>query len=227
MIRAIPVILALVACGERIVELAAEDATTPIDGDDSCVAGATQCTNCVDDDGDNMVDGFDIECSGAIDDDESSFATGVPGDNQGDVRQDCFYDGNGGTGDDGCDVHVCCLLAECPPGLPGPPFDPAVDCVIGDACRAACEPLTPPGCDCFGCCTICDDAGCEDIYVHPAFAPECDASSIHDGAVCPACVKRTECTSGCDAGSPSCETSADCPDVTPYCAAGCCLAVVE
>jgi hypothetical protein len=38
-----------------------------------------QCDNCIDDDGDGLIDGFDPHCIFSLDDDESSFSTGIPG----------------------------------------------------------------------------------------------------------------------------------------------------
>src|SRR5687768_9451430 len=33
-------------------------------GPPNCMAGGTQCSNCIDDDGDGRIDGFDPECTG-------------------------------------------------------------------------------------------------------------------------------------------------------------------
>src|SRR5438045_3952646 len=57
-----------------------------------CVSGGTQCTNCIDDDGDGKVDWLDPECTGPLDNDESSYATGIPGDNVDPCKQDCWFD---------------------------------------------------------------------------------------------------------------------------------------
>ena len=73
----------------------------PFDG--TCTPGGPQCSNCKDDDGDGLIDGFDPECTGPFDNDEGSFATGIPGDNKDAINQDCFFDGNSGAGNDGCD----------------------------------------------------------------------------------------------------------------------------
>src|SRR3954471_20705923 len=104
------------------------------------------CNNGIDDDGDGKIDGFDGECTGAIDDDESSFATGIPGDNRDPKWQDCFFDGNSGAGDDRCRYPTGCLTGELAPD--------AKDCQLTDACIKFCAPLTPNGCDCFGCCSV-------------------------------------------------------------------------
>ena len=184
----------------------------------------------LDDDGDGRVDGADIECTGALDNDESSFSTGIPGDNIDTVHQDCFFDGNSGAGDDGCDIHVCCLLgapdrASCPFGANQ--YDPA-QCNTPEtqACVALCAPLTPPGCDCFGCCTLCDPVTnvCRDVLTNPAVAPNCDADHLSDPVACPACIQRTDCGTPCGAEMcvlcpgqdpndlpPECNGSTQCP----------------
>ncbi len=207
---------------------------------------APQCNNCEDDDDDGLVDGFDPECTSSLDDREDSFATGIHGDNGNAVKQDCFFDGDSGSGNDGCDLHVCCLLAgACP--IDQPPFDPG-SCSVTAECVTNCMPITPPGCDCFGCCTICDDLGCVDILTNPATAPLCDASVIHDQSKCPSCNKFTQCSGGecgssecilcpgqteedlppectgheCPGGISSCDDNTDCLS-DEFCSAGCCI----
>jgi len=219
---------------------------------EGCESDSPQCNNCLDDDSDGFVDGFDPECVGPLDDREDSFATGIPGDNSDPIKQDCFFDGNSGAGDDRCDIHVCCLLdlgdGECPEEYKPSQYDPA-DCEPSAACIANCLPLTPPGCDCFGCCTICDGAGdCYDILTNESVAPNCDQSVIDDPALCPPCIKTEDCNPGdciplecnlCpgmtpDDLPPECD-SPTCPgDLTPctnntdclqdqFCSVGCCI----
>ncbi len=231
----------------------------PTGGGGECAATNYQCNNCVDDDGDDLIDGDDPECTGSIDDDESSFATGIPGDNKDDKWQDCFFDGNSGAGDDHCRWHTCCALelddpSDCPVDRK---FDPDTDCPEQtQACIDYCGALTPPGCDCFGCCTVCDGDVCEDIYINPAVAPDCDQEHLDDPEVCPRCEKVDECGGGetcddnpddcvlcpgqteddlpdscnnmneCPGGETPCDVSADC-GASQYCSAGCCINVVE
>jgi hypothetical protein len=183
-----------------------------------CVPGpdSPQCNNCVDDDGDGMIDGFDVECTGALDDDEASFATSIPGDNMDPIHQDCFFDGDSGGGNDGCNIHVCCLLgapdrASCPFGAQQ--YDPAeCDTPQTQQCIDVCGALVPPGCDCFGCCTICDPVTnqCFDIITNPATAPNCDATTIADPNACPRCTKVESCGTPCDP-----EQCILCPGQTP------------
>jgi hypothetical protein len=217
-----------------------------------------QCSNCIDDDGDGFIDSFDIQCTGPLDRDEATFATGIPGDNMDAVNQDCFFDGDSGAGNDGCNRHVCCILnltaEECDAGGYDNNYDPVADCPpLDPECLDVCSPLTPPGCDCFGCCTICDDQGCVDVYTNPLIAPDCDETLIHDPTACPACVKVADCgvpctddptdcilcpgqdpadlpdtcnMQECPGGATACTDNTDCA-ATEFCSTGCCVAVVD
>lgn len=240
------------------------DAMIPM-GCNGPVAGAPQCSDCVDNDMDGYIDSFDVECTGPLDQLESSFATGIPGDNIDAVKQDCFFDGNSGGGDDGCSIHVCCLLgamsvAECPIGanqynpMQCPP--PIGTMPLSQTCIDNCGPLTPPGCDCFGCCTLCDPATniCKDIATNPATSPNCTLQTLNDPAICKPCTKVTSCgnttcggttcilcpgqseddlppgcggMSQCPSGQTSCANGEACPGGT-YCdqGSGCCVGVI-
>jgi len=259
--RALVMVIAagLLGCGTRIIELDPgrdddPDAMADAPGDGpACVPGTTQCTNCLDDDADGFTDGFDIECTGSYDNDEGSFDTARTGDNGNVQRQDCFFDGNSNSTDDGCDLHSCCELLVCPADFPGPPFNETTDCpAITTACAAFCEPLVPPGCDCFGCCTVCPGGTCIDIYIHPAVSPDCDADTLSDPVACPRCTPNTACGQPCGGSTcvlcpgqtvadlpPSCSGGPACPDAeapcarnsdcatNQFCAGGCCVEVVQ
>jgi hypothetical protein len=188
-----------------------------------------QCSDCMDNDGDTKIDGFDPECSGPLDRLEDSFATGIPGDNMDSTYQDCFFDGDSGGGNDGCSQHVCCLLqadsvAECAALAPeanaskykkSECYKPWGTVDVPSKCSMNCGPLSPPGCDCFGCCTVCNAMGCEDIVLNPAVSPTCDQTNITsvgaDGVEgtaddpCQRCVKNANCGStGCAYDGVSC-----------------------
>jgi hypothetical protein len=210
--------------------------------------GATQCNNCMDDDGDGLQDGADPHCISALDDDESSFATGIPGDNR-DPKQDCFFDGDSGDGNDGCSVDICCLLGDCPTGT---------DCNASQECVDFCAPAAPPGCDCFGCCTVCYEGTCKDILTIPDSTDgwDCDdLNNLGDDTKCPMCTKVANCGTDCDEGASNddcvlcpgqspdelpaeCGGANECPDglqvcsatiACPqfqYCASGCCVEIV-
>jgi hypothetical protein len=203
-------------------------------GDSPC-----QCNNGIDDDGDGTVDGFDIECTGAIDDDESSFATGIPGDNRDPKWQDCFFDGNSGAGDDRCRYPTECLTGELSLA------DEA--CAVTQACRDNCQPRTPNGCDCFGCCAVeLPGGGRVDVLL----VDTCSAEKIGDTEACPVCVPNPECAAppsdpdpgepdpndpgNPDAGEPPplCQGRTQCDEaggcqVGLFCSQGCCLVVIE
>ncbi len=235
-----------------------------------------QCANCRDDDGDTRIDGFDPQCTGPRDNDEASFGTGIPGDNVDAINQDCFFDGNSGGGNDGCNQHVCCLLgattqAQCVTKLTGlvnnpvqegnkyqvaQCFPPLGTATVPAKCKMTCGPLTPPGCDCFGCCTVCDPASpgaCYDIALNPITSPGCNTSNLADPAICKTCTKvpscgNTECggqtcilcpgqdpsslPAGCNGdqlcnpGQQECGTTSMCP-AGQYCATGCCIEAIE
>jgi hypothetical protein len=217
----------------------------------NCTPDLWECSNCIDDDGDGDIDGFDVECAGPLDRDEGSFATGIPGDNMDEKLQDCFFDGNSGGGND-CAWHTCCLLTGPCPTTIDMNFDPA-DCQVTQTtqCIIDCAPITPPGCDCFGCCTVCDAAGCVDVLLNAEIAPQCDETAIHDPTKCFTCGKNTECATPCNNdncelcpgqtaedlpdscnavacpdGLQVCDTATPCPSNT-YCSGGCCIAIIE
>ena len=240
---AVAVVLALAgpACAREDVELL----SGLVDPGAECDKNGPECNNCIDDDGNGLIDGFDPHCTGPLDDREDSFSTGIPGDNQDLSNQDCFFDGNSGQGDDGCNILTCCLLDPAAPGCtPG-------SCTPSQECIDNCAPITPVGCDCFGCCTVCVGSACTDIITHEGLAPDCDIDVIDDPVQCPRCTKIEECGPSCnpaacilcpgqsEADLPpncggnvcppdlmSCTQTGDCDDAH-FCSNGCCIAVVN
>jgi hypothetical protein len=222
---------------------------------DAAGVGAAQCSDGIDNDGDGFADGADPECTGATDNDEGTFATGIPGDNKDAVKQDCFFDGDSGAGNDGCDIHVCCLIspgdvAGCPEHLKPGQYDPN-NCEQTEQCKEVCGALTPIGCDCFGCCSVCNDVGCFDIIINPNISPDCTAEDADNPDVCASCTKSEDCgpdddcvslecqlcpgevlpeecmgQNECQTGQQTCVESADCGD-TGFCSQGCCLAIID
>ena len=148
--------------------------------------GTTQCTNCIDDDGDGKIDAADPECTGAADNDESSFGTGIPGDNVDPKWQDCFFDGDSGHGNDGCRYHTDCLTGAKQPDDP--------DCIVSQDCLRFCMPHTPNGCDCFGCCDLTLSGG---TTISVTLSPECSSATANDPTKCVPCTKSTICNNDC------------------------------
>ncbi|MBI2395531.1 MAG: hypothetical protein HYV09_38550 [Deltaproteobacteria bacterium] len=158
-----------------------------------CVPGATQCTNCKDDDGDGLIDWLDPECTSPLDNDESSFGTGIPGDNIDPCKQDCWFDGNSGSGNDGCLFPGKCLPGSTDPKCPYDPVaaaDPKQCPAPSAKCMEYCKPLTPKGCDCAGCCDIYKG---DKVYT-VKLVGECTYATLEDKTKCPTCTKLPECS---------------------------------
>src|SRR5690606_1245274 len=165
----------------------------------------TECNNCVDDDGDGYIDGLDPHCAGPLDDDEATFATDIPGDNVDPKKQDCFFDGDSGGS---CQIDTCCLLTQeqCEAGGGTYGSWPPSDCDFDQACDDECVALTPPGCDCFGCCTICNPATGECADILSMASPTCDPVDIGTPGAqdeCVTCIKLESCSGGACQEEPS------------------------
>ena len=165
-----------------------------------CIPGATQCTDCKDNDGDGKTDWLDPECTGPLDNDESSFATGIPGDNV-DCKQDCFFDGNSGGGDDGCVWATKCLVgytpsagSKCAAYDPVAAMDPKICPKPTDKCLKNCRPYVPKGCDCAGCCQVFDPAGVPHTV---RLVDTCNTASLSDPTKCPTCTIIADCSNPC------------------------------
>jgi hypothetical protein len=169
------------------------------------------CGDCHDNDGDGLVDDQDPECSGACDDTESTFDTDIEGQSDATCKLDCFFDGDNGSGNDDCHwSHRCDPLSTAPDYPPSGDlqcsYDPATtlpgttaSCQRlrqsqSDACLAACLPLTPPGCDCFGCCEYPKGSG-NFIWLGSLTdgASQCDATTLLDPTRCHPCTQVASC----------------------------------
>lgn len=154
--------------------------------DSGIVPGATACSNGLDDDSDGLVDGLDPECTGPADNDEGTFGTGIPGDNRDPMWQDCFFDGNSGAGDDHCRYRTECLTGELPQS--------DADCMVSAACVEFCQPGTPNGCDCFGCCAV---QRADGSSVNIVLGGTCSESNLDDETACPRCTPTDSCDNPC------------------------------
>lgn len=236
-----------------------------------CQGHVYQCGDCIDNDGDSLIDSMDDECLGPCDNTEDSYYGGIPGQNNSPCRQDCYFDKDTGPGNDECYwSHGCDPLSVAsafpPSGDEICAYDPAT-AVPGtsascadlessqlDACRSYCEPLTPNGCDCFGCCELPAGSG-QYVWLGSTHAGvgSCDLSTLADATKCKPCTPVPSCMNGCGpcevcigkpALEPECEpqdggTDEQCPDglqpcgqpgqkrceAGEYCITGCCIVV--
>jgi hypothetical protein len=182
----------------------------------TCVPGLTKCTNCIDDDGDGLIDGLDPECTGLVDDDESSFALGIPDDP---CRPGCAFDGLVGDADP-CTTDGVCVSGNTDPRCP---YDEkaassSTKCPrFTDACRDHCMKRMPENCDCFGCCWT--KRGSD--YLYFKLTATCRADTLSDESKCPRCVP-SPCVR-CPEPWAACSPTRPCTKY--YCLTGCCVPV--
>lgn len=131
----------------------------------TCAGHLLECGDCEDNDGDGVVDWRDRECLGPCDNTEGPALTaGIGGETGGPCKADCYFDFGNGPGNDDCQWdHRCDPLSVAPDYHPegeGCAYEESRvdgrDCPAeqSDTCLDYCRPLTPNGCDCFGCCTF-------------------------------------------------------------------------
>jgi len=190
-----------------------------------------RCGNCVDDDGDGAIDAADSQCLGPCDDSEDSYLLDLPGDAGAPCRQDCYFDQNAGPGNDGCYwSHACDPLSVAPDYPPSGDdrcaFDQATNVpgagasctglfeTQADACLETCGPLTPNGCDCFGCCELPAGSGLH-VFIGSTRGGEgsCSDQTLDDPAACQRCTPVPGCSNPCDA----CEICAGRPEPIASC----------
>ncbi|HYP74726.1 MAG TPA: hypothetical protein VER12_02150 [Polyangiaceae bacterium] len=233
----------------------------------TCQGKRYRCGDCIDNDGDQLADADDPECTGPCDDTEDSYYGGIPGGNNAPCRQDCYFDPDTGSGNDDC-----YWSHECDPLSLAPDYPPSGDarCAYqanatipgsnstcsgliatqSSVCHDTCLPITPNGCDCFGCCEL-PAASNHFVWIGSAAqnVGTCDTAHVNDPTACRPCTQVPSCLNPCDA----CEVcvgrtapSADCGSTDPgrcppfvdacgqpgepgcgpgfYCITGCCAA---
>ena len=197
----------------------------------SCQNQKYQCGDCIDNDADGVVDAFDTDCLGPCDNTEDSFYGGIPGQNNTPCRQDCYFDQDTGGGNDDCAwSHRCdarSLAPDYPPsGDTRCGYDPTAPISGTQAscselagaqsarCTEICGPLTPNGCDCFGCCELPAGSG---RYVWLGSTDgglgSCDAAHLEDPSKCRRCTPVAGCLNRCD----PCELCVGRPVESPDC----------
>jgi hypothetical protein len=192
-----------------------------------------QCGDCIDNDGDCLIDAMDPNCWGPCDNNESGWHGDVSGQqNQSECNvMDCYFDNNSGTGNDNCYwSHTCDPLqptwhddsCEYDPEY-SPPGSGGADCAdllmsqTEQCTDVYCGPLTPNGCDCFGCCeiTLSDDTTTT-IYLgstDEAGNFTCNYDTREDPQACHECTQVPSCINPCD----PCEICIGQPELPPEC----------
>jgi len=157
---------------------------------------AAQCSDSIDNNSDGFVDMASLYCKTPDDNDESSFHSGSPGDDANSPHAlDTWFDLDSGSGNDGCQIHACCMIeGACPADLEPGLFD-AGACGVTDNCINNAVALTKPGCDCFGCCEVCDPntSICANVFLNPVVSPNCTAEKLGDPSSCRTCKQNTQC----------------------------------
>ena len=165
-----------------------------------CAGRITACGDCTDNDGDGLIDNDDPECLGPCDNYEGAdLLTGVGGETGEQCKVDCYFDFGNGTGNDDCHWHRSC-----------DPLEPKVQCIYDESklggmdcplptqstlCDQVCAPLTPNGCDCFGCCTFPELQG---GYVYVGSEQGCTFATVTDPDHCQPCTPAASCLNTCE-----------------------------
>lgn len=209
----------------------------------SCQGKVYLCGNCDDDDHDGLTDSLDPECTGPCDNTEDSYFGGIPGQNNAPCRSDCYFDQDTGAGNDECYWSMDCDPLSVAPNYPPSgdarcAYDPAVKIPGTNAscaqlattqtalCASYCGPLTPNGCDSFGCCEL--PAGSRKfVWIGSANdnIGTCNQNTVDDPEACRPCTPVMATLNGCEpcevcVGRPAPLAEATCSTALDRCARG-------
>ncbi len=169
------------------------------------------CGDCIDNDGDGLVDDKDPECLGPCDNTEGPvLLTGTPGETGNQCGADCYFDRGNGSGSGECKWD-----RRCDPLKPkdGCAYD---ETLIGELnycpdpqpelCEEGCGQLTPNGCDCFGCCTFPElegmgpDGGPGYVFLGSFIGNQgtCTLDDLSDPELCRPCTPAGNCLNTCE-----------------------------
>lgn len=200
-----------------------------------CQGHIYACGDLLDNDGDGLIDSQDPDCLGPCDNTEDSLFGGIPGQAGPPCKVDCYFDKDSGAGNDDCHWTHECDPHEVSPGF-HPEAENGAQCSYqgpnyvlpptgktctelnaaqSPACHAYCGPLTPNGCDCFGCCELPAKSG---SYVFlgstgPNGNTVCTFDKLADPNICEPCVPVADCLNPCD----PCELCSGKPTPDPGC----------
>ena len=197
-----------------------------------CQGHSYACGDCLDNDGDGLVDMDDPECIGPCDDHEDCYFAATQGGPA--CTQDCYFDIDPGSGNDDCYwTHVCDPL-EVPPNyypeahlgptcaydpntiVPGPMASCAeLSAAQSPQCLDYCGSITPNGCDCFGCCQY--PPGSSSYFFLGSLGDNgttvCTVPKLSDPTVCHPCTPVPACLNPCD----TCELCLAKTELPPSC----------
>ncbi|NUO49832.1 MAG: hypothetical protein HOV80_13335 [Polyangiaceae bacterium] len=196
----------------------------------TCQGKVYACGDCVDNDGDCHIDSADSQCLGPCDNTENSFFGGIPGQNNSPCKSDCYFDQDTGAGNDDCYWSHKCDPLEVAPNYPPEgsqcSYNPNANIPgYGGSCAQAfqtqsagcgdyCGPLTPNGCDCFGCCAI--PGAPTTVWLgseNPSGTGSCTLANVANPAMCKPCTQVPACLNTCD----TCEICIGKPTLPPEC----------
>jgi hypothetical protein len=194
-----------------------------------CGGKLYQCGDQMDNDADGLTDAADPDCLGACDNTEDSYYPNLPGMTGAECKTDCFWDNGNGSGNDDCYWDHQCDPLEIAPNFPPEQnceYDPSATPGPGltcaeafnqqsDTCLDYCAPLTPNGCDCFGCCEL--PAGGGEFVWLGSYDDDgigsCTIADIGDPLKCKPCTPVPGCGNPCD----PCEVCIGKPEPDPGC----------
>ncbi len=197
-----------------------------------CQGHVYECGDLMDNDNDGKIDSFDPDCLGPCDNTEGSYFGGIPGQSGPKCAVDCYFDQDSGAGNDDCYWDHRCDPNEVSPGYYPEPEAGAMcaydasysiknnyacadaQAMQSDTCGDICGPLTPNGCDCFGCCVLPNAntpvwLGSEGANGNTV----CTIAEVNNPAVCHPCVQVAACNNPCDL----CEICIGKPEPDPSC----------
>ncbi|MEZ4300061.1 MAG: hypothetical protein R3B70_34255 [Polyangiaceae bacterium] len=209
----------------------------------TCQGKVYACGDCVDNDMDCAIDSADTQCLGPCDNTEDSFYGGIPGQNNSPCKSDCYFDQDTGSGNDDCYWSHKCDPLEVAPDYPPEgaqcAYNPNANIPgFGGSCMSAfttqsavcegyCGPLTPNGCDCFGCCVI--PGAPTPVWLgseNPSGTGSCTLGTLADPTMCKPCTQVAACLNTCEyceicIGKPDlpddCGGAVECPDGIDSC----------
>ena len=203
-----------------------------------CQGHIYECGDLVDNDGDGLLDSQDPDCLGPCDDTEDSYYGGISGQPGPLCFLDCYFDQDSGAGNDDCYWNHKCDPNEVAPGY-YPESENGAMCAYdmtamtpgtsgscdelymdqSAECLNYCLPLTPNGCDCFGCCEL-PAGGGEFVWLgsdaEGTKAGSCTMADVADPTKCEPCVPVAGCLNDCA----PCEICIGQPTLPPECGGG-------